>query len=77
MINAKKYRKTRMRKTRELFKKIRDTKGIFQAKKGTIKDRKSMDLKKAGDIMKRWIYTKDLNDPDNHSDVITHLEPEI
>ena len=66
-----------MGKTRDLFKKIRDTKGTFHAKMGTIKGQNSMDLKKAGDIMKRWIYTKDLNDPDNHSDVITHLEPDI
>ena len=57
--------------------KIRDTKGTFHAKMGTIKGQNSMDLKKAGDIMKRWIYTKDLNDPDNHNSVITHLEPDI
>ena len=66
-----------MGKTRDLSKKIRDTKGTFHAKMGTIKGQNSMDLKKAGDIMKRWIYTKDLNDPDNHSGVLTHLEPDI
>ena len=66
-----------MEKTRALFKKIRDTKGTFHAKMGTIKGQNSMDLKKAGDIMKRQIYTKDLNDSDNHDAVITHLEPDI
>ena len=75
--------KNRMRKTRDLFKKIRDTKGIFHAKKGTINDRNSMDLTKAEDVKKRWkehteeLYKKDLNDPDNHDGVITHLEPDI
>ena len=69
--------KSRMGKTRDLFRKIKDTKGTFHAKMGTIKDRNSMDLKKAGDIMKRCIYTKDLNDPDNHDGVIIHLEPDI
>ena len=73
----------RMGKTRELFKKIRDTKGPFQAKMGTIKDRNGMDLKEAEDIKKRWqedteeLYKKDLHDPDNHDGVITHLEPYI
>ena len=73
----------RMGKTKDLFKKIRDTKGIFHAKMGTIKDRNSMDLTEAEDIKKRWqeyteeLYKKDLNDPDNHDGVITHLEPEI
>ena len=73
----------RMGKTRSLFKKIRDTKGIFHAKMGTIKDRNNMDLTKAEDIKKRWqeyteeVYTKDLHDPDNHNGVITHLEPDI
>ena len=73
----------RMGKTRSLFKKIRDTKGIFHAKKGTIKDRNNMDLTKAEDIKKRWqehkeeLYTKDLHDPDNHNGVITHLESDI
>ena len=68
-----------MRKTRDLFKRIRDTKGIFHAKMGTIKDRNSMDLTEAEDV-KRWqeyteeLYKKDLHDPDNHNGVITHLE---
>ena len=70
-----------MGKTRDLFKRIRDTKGTFPAKMGTIKDRNGMDLIKAKDI-KRWqeyteLYKKDLNDPDNPDDVITHLEPDI
>ena len=75
--------KNRMRKTRDLFKKIRDTKGTFHAKMGTIKDRNSMDLTEAEDIKKRWqehteeLYKKDLHDPDNHDGVITHLEPNI
>ena len=69
-------------KTRDLFKKIRDTKGTFHAKMGSIKDRKGMDLTKAEDIKKRWqeyteLYKKDLHDPDNHDGVITHLEPDI
>ena len=68
----------RMGKTRDLFKKIRDTKGIFHAKMGTIKDRKHMDLPEAEDIKKRWqeyteeLYKKDVHDPDNHDGVITH-----
>ena len=68
---------------RDLFKKIRDTKGTFHAKMGTIKDRNGMDLTEAEDIKKRWqeyteeLYKKDLHDPDNHSDMITHLEPDI
>ena len=72
-----------MRNTRDLFKKIRDTKGIFHAKMGTIKDRNSMDLIEAEDIKKRWqeyteeVYNKALHDPDNYSGVITHLEPDI
>ena len=72
-----------MGKTRDLFKKIRDTKGTFHAKMGTIKDRNGMDLKEAEDIEKRWqqyteeLHKKDLNDPDNHDDVITHLELDI
>src|SRR5574337_475795 len=72
----------RMGKTRDLFKKIRDTKGTVHAKMGTIKDRNSIDLTEAEDI-KRWqeyteeLYKKDLNDPDNHDGVITHLEPDI
>ena len=73
----------RMGKTRDLFKKIRDTNGIFDAKMGTIKDRNGMNLTEAEDIKKRWQentekqYKKDLNDPDNHNGVITHLEPDI
>ena len=73
----------RMRKTRDLFKKIRDTKGTFHAKMGTIKDRSGMDLTEAEDITKRWqeytekLYKKDLHDPDNQDGVITHLEPVI
>ena len=75
--------KNRMGKTRDLFKKIRDTKGAFHAEMGSIKDRNGMDLKEAEDIKKRWqeyteeLYKKDLHDPDNHDDVITHLEPDI
>ena len=74
---------SRMGKTRDLFKKIRDTKGTFQAKMGSIKDRNGMDLTEAEDIKKRWqeytegLYKKDLHDPDNHNGVITHLEPDI
>ena len=73
----------RMWKTRDLFKKIRDTKGTFHAKRGTIKYRKGMDLTEAEDIKKRLqeyteeLYTKDLNDPDNHNGVISHLELDI
>ena len=73
----------RMGKTRDLFKKIRDTKGAFHAKMGTIKERNGMDLTEAEDIKKRWqeyteeLYKKDLHDPDNHNGVITHLEPDI
>ena len=69
-----------MGKTRDLFKKIKDTKGTFHAKMGSIKDRNCMDL--AEDIKKRWqkytekLYKKDLHDPDNHNGVITHLEPD-
>ena len=72
-----------MGKTRDLFKKIRDTKGPFHAKMGSIKDRKSMYLTEAEDIKKRWqeyteeLYEKDLHNPDNHDDVITNLEPDI
>ena len=72
-----------MRKTRDLFKKIRDTKGIFHAKIGTIKDRNGMDLTEAEDIKKRWqeyteeLYKKGLNDPENHDGVVTHLDPDI
>ena len=73
----------RMGKTRDLFKKIRDTKGTFHAKMGSIKDRNGMDLTEAEDIKKRWqeyteeLYKKDLHEPDNHDDVVTHLEPDI
>ena len=73
----------RMGKTRDLFKKIRDTKGTFHAKMGSIKVRNGMDLTEAEDIKKRWqeyteeLYKKDLHDPDNHDGVITHLEPDI
>jgi len=73
----------RMGKTRDLLKKIRDTKGIFHAKMGTIKDRNIMNLTEAEEIKKSWqeytklFYKKDLNDPDNHNGVITHLEPDI
>ena len=73
----------RMRKTRDLFKKTRDTKGTFNAKMGTIKERNIMKLTGAEDIKKRWqeyteeLYKKDLHDPDNHDGVITHLEPDI
>ena len=73
----------RMRKTRDFFKKIRDTKGTFHAKMGSIKDRNCMDLTEAEDIKKRWqeytdeLYKRDLHDPDNHDGVITHLEPDI
>ena len=74
---------TRMGKTRDLFKKIRDTTGTLYAKMGTIKERNDMDLKEAEDIKKRWqehtgeLNKKDLHDPDNHYGVITHLEPDI
>ena len=68
----------RIGKTRDLFKKIRDTKGTFYAKMGSKKDRDGMDLREAEDIKKRWQeYTKDLHDLDNHDGVITHLEPDI
>ena len=72
-----------MGKTRDLFKKIKDTKGTFHAKMGSIKDRNGMDLTEAKDIKKRWqeyteeLYKKDLHDLDNHDGVITHLEPDI
>ena len=72
-----------MGKTRDLFKKIRDTKGTFHVKMGSIKDRNGMDLTEADDIKKRWqeyteeLYKKDLHDPDNHDGVTTHLETNI
>ena len=73
----------RMGKTRDLFKKIRDTKGTFHAEMGSIKDRNGMDLTEAEDIVKRWqeyteeLYKKELHSPDNHDGVIAHLEPDI
>ena len=72
-----------MGKTRDLFKKIRATKGTFHAKRDSIKDRNGLDLTEAEDIKKRGqeyteeLYKKDLHDPDNHDDVVTHLEPDI
>ena len=72
-----------MGKTRDVFKKIRDAKGTFHAKMGTIKDRNCMDITAAEDIKKRWkeyteeLYKEDLHNPDNHDGVITHLEPDI
>ena len=72
-----------MGKTRDLFKKIRDTKGILHAKMGTIKDSNGMNLTEAEDIKKRWqeyveeLYKKEFNDLENHDDVVTHLEPDI
>ena len=72
-----------MEKTRDLFKKIRDTKGTFHAKMGSIKDRNGMDITEAEDIKKRWqeyteeLYKKELHDQDNHDGVISHLEPDI
>ena len=75
--------KNRMRKTRDLFKEIRDTKGTFHTKMGSINDRNGTDLTKAEDIKKRWqeyteeLYKKDLHDQDNHDGVITHPEPDI
>ena len=73
----------KQQKTRDLFKKIRDTKGTFHAKMGVIKDRNSLALIEPGDIKKKWykyteeLYKKGLNDSDNHNDVVTHLEPDI
>ena len=73
----------KMRKTRDLFKKIRDIKGTFHAKMGSIKDRNGRDLAEAEDIKNRWqeyieeLYKKDIHDPDNHNGVITNLEPDI
>ena len=71
-----------MGKTRDLFKKIRDSKAIFHAKMGSVRERNGMDLTEAEDIKKRWqeyteLYKKDLSDPDNHDGVITHPEPDI
>ena len=72
-----------MGKTRDLFKKIRDTKGTLHAKMGSVKDRNALDLTEAEDLKQRWqeyteeLYKKDLHDPDNYDGVITHLEPDI
>ena len=83
MIKAKKKRKIiEWGRLRDLFKKIRETKGNFYANLGTMKDRNGMDLTEAEDIKKRWqeyrvLYKKDLHDQDNHNGVITHLEPDI
>ena len=83
MINAKKQEDNKVGKTRDLFKKIRDTKGTFHAKMGSIKDRNGMDLTEAEDNKKRWqeyteeLYKKDFYYPDNHDGMITHLEPDI
>ena len=80
---CKEIEENRMGKTRDLFKKIRDTKRTFHAKMDSIKDRNCMDLTEAEDIKKRWqeytgeLYKKDLHDPDHHDVVITHLEPDI
>ena len=75
-------KKNRMRKTRDLFRKIRGTKGTFHEKMGSIKDRNGMDLIEEEDIKKTWqeyteLYRKDLHNPDNHNGMITHLEPDI
>ena len=83
MNNVKKEERSRMGKTRDLYKKIRDTKGIFYAQMGTIKDRNGMDLTEAEDINKRRqeyteeLYRKDLNDGDNQDGVVTQLKPDI
>ena len=80
---CKEIENNRRGKTRDFFKKMRDTKGTFHAKMGSIKDRNGRDLTEAEDIKKRWqeyteeLYKKDLHDPDNHDGVITHLEPDI
>ena len=80
---CKEIEEKRMGKIRDLFKKIRDTKGTFHAKMGTIKDRNGMDLTEAENIKKRWreyseeLHKNDLHDPDNHDGVITHLEPDV
>ena len=83
VISARNRGKQQNGKTRDHFKKIRDTKGIFHAKMSTKKDRNGMDLTETEDIKKRWqeytedLYKKDLHDPDNHNGMITHLEPDI
>ena len=76
-INAKKQENSRMGKTRDLFKKIRDTKGTFNAKMGSIKDRNAEDIKKRWQEYTEELYKKEIHDPDNHNGVITHLEPDI
>ena len=82
-LNERIEENNRMWKTRDFFKKIRDTKATFHAKMGSIKDRNGMDITEAEDIKKMWqeytkeLYKKELQDPDNHDDVITHLEPDI
>ena len=79
---CKEIENNKMRKTRDLFKKIQDTKGTFHSKMGSIKDRNGMDLTEEEDIKKRWqeyteeLYKKDLHNQDNHNGVITHLEPD-
>ena len=83
MNNAKKQENNRMGKTRDLFKKLGDTKGMFHAKMGSIKDRNGKDLTEAEDIKKRWqeyteeLYKKGLNELNNHDSVVIHLEPDI
>ena len=80
VISAKKSRKTRRRERRDLFKKVRDTKGIFQAKMASVKDKNGKDLTEADDIKKKWqeyteeLYQKNLHDPDNHDGTVIHLE---
>ena len=82
-MQTNKEKNNRLGKTKNPFKKIRDTKGIFHAKMGTIRDRNGMDLTEAGNIKKKWqeyteeLYKKDLHDPDNHDGVIIHLGPDI
>ena len=81
-MQTNKEKNNRLGKTKNPFKKIRDTKGIFHAKMGSIKDRNGMDLTEAEDIKNRWqkyteLYKKDFHDPDNHDGVIIHLEPDI
>ena len=83
MKNTKKQDNSRIKKTRDLFKKMGDTKGTFHGKMGSMKDRNGMDLTEGEDIKKRWqeyteeLYKKDLHDQDNHDSVIIHLEPDI
>ena len=83
MIDANKEANNRMVKIKDIFKKIRDTKGTFNAKMDSVKNRNGRDLTETEDIKKRWqeyteqLYKKDLHDPDNHDGVMTHLEPDI